>query len=155
MSIMGFDDWDEIQRRMQEAERVANESVTDRQREVVYGSYWLRASQDGMLEYGWVLPQEVAERNATKESIRALRDAYRRGYRFSRAHSVMSVEGQLGDTHLAVMWPITKEEFEKAKSNSFAKCNEAWETEMLLRITHEMQEALAHPSDPGSPQEGS
>lgn len=154
MSIIEFSDWEDAQRKMRDAETKANASVTDRQREIVYGSHWLRAAPDGMLEYGWVIPQDIAERNATKESIRALRDAYERGYRFSRAHSVLSTGGELGDTHLAVMWPITEEEFELAFDNEFARCYEPWEIEMLRRVVDEMSKAIAHPST-GSPQEES
>lgn len=151
--IIPFEDWDDVGRVMADAETKANASLTNRQRDIVYGSYWLRAEpRTGMLEYGWVIPKDVAERKQTRESIRALRDAYDRGYRFSRAHSILCPEGMLGDTHLAVMWPITEEEFNLARGNGFAKTDDAWETEMLLRVTQEMRVALAHPFT-GSPQE--
>ena len=152
MSIIPFEGWEESQRIMREAEVKANASVVRRQRDIVYGSYWVRASADGMLEFGQVLGQSSAEYMQTKETIRALRDAYERGYRFSRAHSVLCPEGELGDTHLAVMWPITKEEFEKALVHGFARSNEEWELAMLRRVIREMSEAPARPTP--TPQEG-
>lgn len=140
--IIDFDDWEDMQIKARLAEAKANKSVTLRQRDVVYGSYWIRASDNGMLEYGRVLGQQEAERNQTPESVRALRDLYKRGYRWSMAHSVLSREGELGDTHLAVLWPITEDEFRKAETSGFRKTSGPWETEMLLRITHEMRVAL-------------
>lgn len=153
--IMEFDDFDEAMHRMAEAERLANESVTDRQRDVVWGSYWLRAVPDGILEYGYVLTEEEAtDPRDGGDTTAHVRERYRRGYRFSRCYSVLG-EG-MGDVHLAVLWPITKKEFELAQGNNFGRTDEAWENDMLLRVTNEMQAALdAHPSTPGSPQEES
>lgn len=157
MTIIGFNDWDDAARRMAEAERVANESVADRQREIVYGSYWLRAAPDGMLEYGRVLDQAEGERDQEPDTIEAMRDTYQRGYRFSWQASVLGVA--FGDAHIAVLWPITEEEFEQAQAQNWELTYADWQTDMLRRVTAEMREAqeakLATHPNPDSPQEGS
>jgi hypothetical protein len=149
MSFVEFNDWDEAQRIMKEAEDKANASVVDRQREVVYGSYWIRATPDGMLEYGRVLTQEEAEEHNDAATVEQLRDTYRRGYRFSECHSLLG-DG-VGDTHLAVLWPITKEEYEAAQRQQWQLTYAEWQTAMLRRVIEE--QASARPST-GSPQEG-
>lgn len=150
--IVEFDNWDDAQKFMQQQEDQANASLLSRQHDIVYGSYWLRATEDAMLEYGYVLPEGSPGSNA---------DAYRRGYRFSLCSSVLG-EAQ-GDVHLAYLWPIEKEEYDLAKANGWQASHEDWEKDMLIRITHEVEQGVARvaegndtrPSDPGSPQEGS
>lgn len=147
MNILEFDNWDEAQRMMQEAEEQANNRILPKQREVVYESYWLRPF-DGSLEFGYVLPEGEGGNP----------DTYRRGYRFSQCSSVLG-EG-VGDVHLSVLWPIEKEEYELAKANGWRLLHEDWEKDMLIRITHEVEQKNAEaqdtrPSNPGSPQEGS
>lgn len=146
--VFEFDDWDDAQKFMQQQEEQANANLLPRQRDIVYGSYWLRATEDSMLEYGYVLP----------EGEGGDRGAYERGYRFSRCSSVLGEA--LGDVHLAYLWPIEKEEYDLAKANGWQASHEDWEKDMLIRITHEVEQdnagfQAAHPSDPGSPQEGS
>jgi hypothetical protein len=139
--IMEFNSWEEAQERMKEMEDKANASVSPKQQEIVYGSYWLRAVEGtGWFEYGHVLEQSLAESKQTKESVRALRDAYARGYRFSKAHSLYSVRGELGDSHIAVLWPITEEEFIAASAAGFAVTQAQWEQDMLLRIQYEIRD---------------
>jgi hypothetical protein len=144
---MEFDSWDDAQEAMRKAEEVANSKVMSRQRDIVYGSHWVRPFEEG-LEFGYVLP----------EGEGGSADTYRRGYRFSQCSSILG-EG-IGDVHLSVLWPIEKEEYDLAKANGWRLLHEDWEKEMLLRITHEIEQGnaelqSARPSDPGSPQEGS
>jgi hypothetical protein len=154
--IVPFDSFEQAQEMIRTAETKANASVVPKQQEIAYGTYWIRAIDDQLFfEYGYVLTQEEAEANQTRESKRAMRDAYARGYRFSRAHSLYYPEGSLGDTHIAVIWPITEEEFNSAQGCQWQLSQDIWEVEMLQRIVKEMREAkAAHPST-GSPQEGS
>lgn len=152
MTAIPFDSFDEAAKLMHDAEAKANATVTDRQREIVYGSYWIRA-QGTLLEYGRVLSQEEVEGGEPPEMVEVLRQTYDRGYRFSWTSSIL---GQtLADTHLAVMWPITEEEYNLAKGNNWEPSDEDWWRDMLVRIVGEIAEAndAAHPSDPGSPQE--
>lgn len=155
MTYIEFDNWDDAQKLMMQKEREANESLCPRQREIVYGSYWLRV-QGTLLEYGRVLGQNEAEAHQDRETVQQMRDSYRRGYRLSMAHSILDPGGVLGDTHLAVMWPITEEEFELAQKQSWRLNYAEWQTAMLRRVIEEMRLARAatHPST-GSPQEGS
>lgn len=149
--IYEFDNFDEAQAFMQEQEALANANLLPRQHTIVYGSYWIRAVDGDMLEYGYVLP----------EGEGGDRGAYERGYRFSLCSSVLG-EAR-GDVHLAYLWPIEKEEYDLAKANGWQASHEDWEKDMLIRITHEVDEDNARvaegndsrPSDPGSPQEGS
>jgi hypothetical protein len=139
---MEFNDWDEAMAFMQKQEEEANASLTDKQREIVYGSYWIRPF-DGHLEYGHVLP----------EGSGGTADTYARGYRYSECHSILG-DG-MGDVHLAVIWPILEEEYRSAEANLWAPSNEPWEQDMLIRIVQEHEEANTRPPNPGSPQEGS
>lgn len=160
--VMEFNSWEEAQEAMKEMEDKANASIAPKQQEIVYGSYWLRAVEGtGWFEYGQVLTQSLAEGNQTRESVRALRDAYSRGYRFSKAHSLYSVRGELGDSHIAMLWPITEEEFIAASAANWRITQEQWELDMLLRIQTEIRDweaqvalrnkdaapALAHPQE--------
>lgn len=151
--FIDFKNWEDMQDRARKAEAMANKTVTDKQREVVYGSYWIKATDSGVIEYGCVIPQQSAEGMQTAESVRALRDMYARGYRYSHAYSSLNPQGEYGDTHLAMLWPITKEEFENALKVGFKPTNADWERNMLLRITKEMRDSLVAPNSvpPASP----
>lgn len=136
---------------LDEIEAKANKSVTTKQREITYGSYWVRATPTGVLEFGQVITQQSAEAMQTAETVRALRDMYRRGYRYSMYHSKSNPQGDYGDVHISSAWPITKEEFENALKASFVLTDSDWELEMLTRITREMKEAMTSPK-PSPPQ---
>lgn len=147
--------WDELGKEMRKHEKIANEAILPKQREIVYGSYWIRA-WGNMLVFGRVLSREASETGQTRETVRALRDAYERGYRFSRSYSVLDIHGELGDVHISVVWPIREEEFEAAQENNFRATNQPWEYEMLLRCQQEVQaDMAANPRIPRSPQEES
>jgi len=154
--VFEFDSFEEAQEKMASAEAKANAAVTTRQKEIAYGTHWLRGIDGAhFFEYGYVLPQDNAEANQTKESIRALRDAYARGYRFSQAFSLYTPTGELGDTHIAVIWPITEDEFNSASACQWQLTGAEWEREMLSRIVRELADAQ-QTTDPASPtpQEG-
>lgn len=160
--VIPFDSWEEAESFMTEAEKRANASVTAKQREIVYGSYWLRAVPEAnFFEYGRVLAQDEQEAHQSSGDVRAMRARYARGYRFGVAHSVFGPEGTFGDTHIAVIWPITEEEFNLAQGKDWKLCWEAWESAMLQRISAEVREAREvaasndSPPNTGSPQEGS
>ena len=44
-----------------------------------------------------------------------MKEYYDNGFRFGRAYSVVEPEGELGDTHVCDMVPITEEEFNQSK----------------------------------------
>jgi len=52
-------------------------------------------------------------------SCAMLRSSRRRGYIFGRAFSVIEPRGELGSTHVANMWPISKAAFEEAKNQNW------------------------------------
>ena len=95
--------------------------------QVGWGDYWVRgASFDGLWIFGQVATEaegsffthlrDAQERDASRVEEALLRQAYRRGYRYGRAYSMMCLEGELGSTHIAhMLGPITLEEFQLAR----------------------------------------
>ena len=66
-------------------------------------------------------------------------DTYQRGYRFGVAYSPAAPEGDLGDTHISQMVPITREEWDEAVAANhdvrplFTKTSSAW---CRILLTH-------------------
>lgn len=121
-----YDDFDEMFADMRRAEEVAIANILPFQREIVYGSYWMRYWPQGdLLIFGYVYTLEenwdsCINAGGDKEECAYERDheldSYSRGYRFGRAYSVVEPTGELGSTHISEMIPITKEQFEEAKA---------------------------------------
>lgn len=125
MHIESFDNLEDMFAAMAKATYEANDAICDAQRAVTYGSCWARFAVDlGIIVFGQVMTlEEVAagERKvgSTETEIAAsliiLQENHQRGYMFGRAYSVWEPGGELGDTHRANLWPITKPEYEAAR----------------------------------------
>lgn len=148
-----FGSLDEMFAAQAEAEKVANDNVLPKQREITWGTYWMRPTDDGIIIWGYVMTldeviQEEIEYSYPDEpevdptAIRShFTERYERGYRYGRAHSLWCPEGELGDSHISVLWPITKEDFELAKTSGWNPGPTEMFNQMLRRVIHEYQEA--------------
>lgn len=147
-SFMTFDSFDDMQRFLQAQEEIANNNIHPKQLETTWGSYWVRALEDsGLLIWGrvWTMEEimQSEEESADPDydpDPEHVKQHYeemdRRGYRFGEAASVLCPEGELGSTHISVMWPITQEEYEKAREAGWNPGDE-WFVAMLTRIVQE------------------
>jgi hypothetical protein len=121
--VQTFDDVDEMFAAISRGVEAAKKRATAKQNAISYGDYWLRAYDD-ILIFGHITPEDELwaaelELGASEEEIEAERAmmaaSYDDGFRFGRAYSIICPEGELGDTHVCDMIPITKEEFEESK----------------------------------------
>jgi len=80
---------------------------------------------EGVTIYGQVMTRaEVrhselaagASHDEAQAALRRIMHAYGRGWRHGRCYSVIEPDGESGDTHVAVMTPITAGEFEAARA---------------------------------------
>lgn len=102
----------------------AHEGLADEQRGLNFGDKWVRPTEFGY-EFGHIhTPEQVALDELTNgtswaDTIGVVADIGNRfasGYMFGTAYSILSVEGELGTTHKAVVWPIDNETFLAAKA---------------------------------------
>jgi hypothetical protein len=116
---------------MQRSEAAANERVTDAQKAIDYGDYWLRQAHVGGGEYltvygrCWTRDEIIkgeteagsdVEAGELEYTMAVLDSAHSRGYRFSTAYSQWEPDGEIGDVHISTMAKITKELFDEAKA---------------------------------------
>lgn len=122
--VQSFDNFDDMMNAISKGVESAKARMTPEQEAITYGDYWMRV-WEGIPIFGYIIPRdelEASERElgATDEEIEYENDvldaSYANGFRFGRAYSVMEPDGELGDTHVIDMIPITKEQFEEAKS---------------------------------------
>jgi hypothetical protein len=59
------------------------------------------------------------ERSEFNHSRKMMRDSRSRGYIFGRGYSVIEPDGELGSTHVANMWPISKAAFDEAREQKW------------------------------------
>ena len=127
MPIESFDSLDDAFEFMRRQEQLANEAVTDEQRNIAYGDYWVRHDQPVVI-YGYIMTREElehgeleagAEPDELVETMRVMDSSYARGYRFGRCYSEWEPEGELGSTHISCMIKITREQFEHAQSRGW------------------------------------
>lgn len=127
MHIEPFDNIEEFFEKQRKAEKAAIANIKDFQKAITYGDYWMRYIPEyELMIFGYIIPPEELYSSPAYASKEAQADipyekkmeqsAYERGYRFGRAYSVAEPDGELGSTHISTMAPLTKEEFETAKS---------------------------------------
>ena len=101
----------------------AKSMILPRQARITYGDYWMRIWEDilifGRIDTVAELDEEERRLGASEEELtyehKMMQGSYNNGFRFGRAYSIIEPRGELGDTHVATMVPITKEEFESAR----------------------------------------
>ena len=138
MEFVTFNDWDEIQRYMQAQYDIAEQMVVPRQRDITWGSYWVRPN-DGILIWGrvWTEAELVLNEDDPEAVLAHYRATHERGYRFGYAYSPYCSDGELGESHISVLWPITRQEFSSALRCKWQPTDQAWFHDMLLRIIQE------------------
>jgi hypothetical protein len=114
---------------MRKAEDAANARVRPLQQDVVWGTHWAAHYPDmELIVFGYVPTLEELEKierghGADDEEWEFEKattlDSYARGYRFGKAYSVIEPEGEWGSTHISVMLPISKEQFEAARERGW------------------------------------
>lgn len=135
-----FDSLDEMFTFLAEQEKVANSNILPKQREITWGSYWVRPTDDGVLVWGRVHTEEEILTDEDEWVIIHEREMHERGYRFGVAHSLWCPEGELGSSHISVLWPITEEQFNNAKAAGWNPgSGEKWFQKMLLEIIHSQE----------------
>jgi hypothetical protein len=130
--IRSFRSFDEMIEYMAEATNAANANLLPEQRALTWGSYWFRPYED-IIIFGYVFTEaELAERERYSYhnggpldeeeeaeftwTIARTKENHERGYLFGEAWSVWEPHGELGDTHRASAWPISREQFEFARA---------------------------------------
>lgn len=125
-----YDSIEEMFAALGEAEDRANENVTEAQKSIGYGDYWVKTAHVGGGEYltiygyNWTRDEIVqgeigagsdVEAGELDYTMKVLDDSHSRGYRFGTAFSHWEPDGEVGDTHISTMTKITKEQFELAR----------------------------------------
>lgn len=131
MTVIGFDNWDDMQRHMAEAEEAANTRVSDPQREISYGSTWLRFFDPAgrVVIFGKVHTLEEIRDAETRLGasdgevygvIEHTKEMNERGYVFGTCWSTLEVRGELGNTHRSEIWYCPPALFEHAQAHDWA-----------------------------------
>jgi len=122
---MGFESTQELQAFLRQANRIANEMLAPEQRELTYGSCWIRFLGTGrQMEFGRVIRQEevtllmdettvgnvVEKREAAEEIALGIQYGYLYGWVFDRQRP----RGELAITHKLHVWPISLDTLEEA-----------------------------------------
>jgi hypothetical protein len=110
---------------MQRAEDAANEGLSEWNKQVTWGSHYMRPCPEiPCIVFGYIYTEresEEAEKRCGADpeelayTMRSMRAQHERGYRFGRHYSIVEPDGELGSVHIANAWPISKEEFEEAQ----------------------------------------
>lgn len=126
---------------MRQQEDRANANVHRFQRSISRGDYVFRRVDD-LLIFGYVFTAEEALEGEDDPGLpNRLDDLFERGYRYGRWYSNVVLEGEIGDTHIANLWPIFKEEFDEAQVLAFDPVmmrGTEWFDSMIRRIIDEM-----------------
>lgn len=146
--VTSYDSYEEMMQDQERNEEAANAAVLEKQREITWGSYFLRLYGQGQGQihiFGYVYtPEEIKEleidAGASIQEVEyylvVRHNAHARGYRWGNCYSVVTPEGEVGSTHISTSWPITKDEFEAAK-------NQSWTLpiDLYFRVSEEIREA--------------
>lgn len=144
-TIIPFDSFEEMQKHISASVERAKANIQPRQAKITYGDYWMRIWED-VLIFGHIstlkeLEAEERRLGADDAEIawerKVLENSYADGFRYGRAYSVIEPRGELGDTHVSVMYPITKEEFEQARAANWSPyeiVNFPWFMEVAERL---------------------
>lgn len=126
MEFREFADLEEMFNAMERGTQAAIAAASPEQNAITYGDYFIRPYLEyDLLIFGYIMTEEELYSSSAYEGVEqaeidyeksSAKRNYDRGYRFGRAYSVAVVDGELGDTHVSTMIPITKENFEAAKA---------------------------------------
>lgn len=93
------------------------EMLAPKQEELTWGSYWVRFLE-GLVIFGRVMTEEelAEEEDDAPDHFERL---MRRGTMWSLCYSALVVDGEWGSVDKAIVWPINKATFERAKAYHF------------------------------------
>ena len=126
--VQQFDSFDEALDAIAAARDAANATLAEEQKSLTWGSYFANfttlPTADCVVFGQTFTRQEVidSEREAGADAAEAEYTAnhvgagLENGYLYARCYSVIEPDGELGDTHRASAWPISKELFKAAES---------------------------------------
>jgi len=141
MTSQPFDSIEAAFESMRQAEEAANATVTPTQRAISYGAKVVKPQPHlGVVVFGSIWTKEERDEGEERSTIAALDDAYGRGYRTGRWYSDYVPEGEVGDSHIASLWPIEEEEWEEADALGFSTrliLSLPWGREMMARVLTE------------------
>ena len=118
-----FDSMEEMQRFLAEQTRLANESLSEEQKAITYGDYWVRTDYEFLI-FGYIntldeLDESSRRLGADEEEIAYERamiaDAHARGYMYGKAYSVVEPDGEWGSTHRVNMQKVSKQTFDRMR----------------------------------------
>jgi len=125
IQVENYDSFDSMMDAIGQQVERAKSWIRPRQAAITYGDYWMSPRPDlGIIIFGRITPRDemdATERRlgASEEEIeeehRVYDASYESGFRFGMAYSSWEARGELGDTHVSTMLPITEEEFLQAQ----------------------------------------
>jgi len=102
MDFEAFNSWEEAMEAIQNRKKECDAKTHVYQENLAKGDCFATDPGLGFLIFGEIL-EEPAD-----------------GYAFGKCHSIVVPEGEYGDSHISVLIPITREEFELARSRGWA-----------------------------------
>lgn len=147
MNVYKFSSLEEMLKAVNEWNTEANEGLATEQKAITYGDYWVRFYDVGarIIDFGKVMteaefvegemafgadPDEIA---AELQQVKARHDA---GYLYGVAHSILGVDGELGSTHRANVWPIEERLFTAAQTVDWKVDQLSPDGKLLLEIAY-------------------
>lgn len=126
MTVISFDDWGEMGDYLRRSEEEANTRVTPEQREVGYGSLWLRFYDipGRVVIFGRVHTLAEIEADETRlgadpgelaHTLRHTQDMLERNFLFGTCWSTIEPRGELGNTHRCEVWACPQSLFDEAR----------------------------------------
>lgn len=103
MDFQAFKSWDEAMEAIQARKKECDAKIFGFQEALEKGDCFATDPGLGFLIFGEILEEPED------------------GYAFGKCYSVVVPDGELGDSHISVLVPITREEFELARSRGWAK----------------------------------
>lgn len=122
--VRSFSTLEEMHAWMEEQERLANDGLHPLQRDLTWGSHWIRFNGTA-IEFGYCYTEDEARAEyepliegekdceSPDQYIASLTETLGRGYLYGEAHSVLGDEK--GDTHRANAWPIEERLYRMAQ----------------------------------------
>jgi hypothetical protein len=130
MTVIGFSSWDDMERYLTDAEEAANRRIVDAQREITYGSLWLRFhdplgrvvifGQVSTLDEIKAKEMELgASEGEADHVVKHTQQMNERGFLFGTCWSTIEPRGELGNTHRSEVWYCPPAVFEEAKAHGW------------------------------------
>jgi len=138
-SFKSYESYEAMLTDMEIARRRADARVEPYQAALKGGDFALSVQNDLLVAYEVLDPKEFASKDPD-EDMKSWAEVYdephMKNFRYTRAYSEIVPEGELGDVHVSVCVPISKDVFELLKESVWQMTPEI--RDRLLRITEEL-----------------